>query len=291
MLLSDALARSLRHGEPPRAAYAALARPRELGGRLPTGALGEIERALHGELITGWHSLLGDLAARGRGERLRLGRAPELEDFDELLPALRLAAPGGSPLCEVHGRSELLLDGRRATVICDAGGPKDDPQEEAVRELRLALRGFFDHLLLAATGALAGMRRQVVLLRRDARGPSQVRYDLHPLRREEATHYLTAIAIDLLSGVHDYLLPCEAAFEVYRAAGWRFPVDPRLVAAEASRRIAADRVACASRWGPVPDPARYPPPPPERVAEILARRFGPFFSTLGTRWVLAGAAT
>lgn len=295
MLLSDALARSLRLGESPRAAYAALARPGELGGKLPTGALGEIERALHGDLLAGWHALLPDLAARGRGERLRLGRAPELEDFDDLLPALRLTAhptaPSGLPLCEVHGRSELLLDGRRATIICDAGGPKDDPQEEAVRELRLLLRGFFDHLLLAATGTLAGLKRQVVLLRRDARGPCQVRYDLHPLRREEAMRYLATIAADLLSGVHDYLLPCEAVFAVYRSSQGRLPLDPRLVAAEASRRIAADRMACSSRWGPVPDPGRYPPPAPERLAEILARRFGPIFAALGTRWELAGAAT
>jgi hypothetical protein len=240
-------------------------------------------------LLTGWHTLLFDLAERGRGERLRLGRAPELEDFDDLLPALRLTSTGGVPLCEVHGRSELLLDARRATVICDAGGPRDDPQEEAVRELRLALRGFFDHLLLASTGALAGMKRQVVLLRRDVRGPSQIRYDLSPMRREDATQYLTAIAADLLSGVHDYLLPCEAVFQVFGAAHGRRPLDPRLVAAEASRRIATERVACASRWGPVPDPGRYPPPPPERIAEILARRFGLFFATLGTRWVLSAA--
>ncbi len=288
ILLRDAFARSLRRGEDPRAAYAALARPRELGGKVPTGALGEVERALHGELLAGWHASIADLAARGRGERLRLGRAHELEDVDELLPALRLAAADGAVLCELDGRSELLLDGRRASVVCDPGGPKDDPQESPVRELRLALRGFCDHLLLAASGTLAGMKRQVVLLRRDAGGTSQVRYDLHPLRREDALAYLATLVSDLLAGVHDYLLPCEAIFHVFRDGGWRPPLDARKVRAEAVRRITTDRVACSSRWGPVPDPSRYAPPPAARVNEILARRFGLFFAVLGTRWELAG---
>jgi len=298
VLLRDAFARALRRGEDPRVSYAALARPRELGGKLPTGALGAVERDLHGELLAGWHAAVATLAARGRGERVRLGRAPELEEFDALLPALAvsldatLGLGGLGPRLELHGRSELLLDGRRASVVCDPGGPKDDPREEWVRELRLALRGFFDHLLLAASGSLAGVKRQLVLLRRDASGPSLVRYDLQPMRRDEAHAYLTWLAGDLLSGVHDYLLPCEAVFDVYRVHDRRLPLDPREVAAEAVRRITTDRVACASRWGPVPDGDRYPPPSPIRLAEILARRFAPFLTTLSVRWATAspGAA-
>jgi exodeoxyribonuclease V gamma subunit len=291
VLLRDAFARALRRGEDPRVSYAALARPRELGGKLPTGALGAVERDLHGELLAGWHAAVAGLAARGRGERLRLGRAPELEEFDDLLPALTLNL-GLGPGLELHGRSELLLDGRRASVVCDPGGPKDDPREEWVRELRLALRGFFDHLLLAASGSLAGVKRQLVLLRRDATGPCLVRYDLQAMRRDEALAYLTTLAGDLLSGVHDYLLPCEAVFDVYRGRDRRLPLDPREVAAEAVRRITTDRVACASRWGPVPDGDRYPPPSPIRLAEILARRFAPFLNTLSVRWATAspGAA-
>jgi exodeoxyribonuclease V gamma subunit len=289
ILLRDAFARALRRGEDPAAAYHALARRRELAGEVPTGALGEVERALHTELLAGWQASIADLAARGRGERLRLGRAHELEDVDELLPALRLVAGDGTLLGELDGRSELLLDGRRASVVCDPGGPKDDPNEGPVRELRLALRGFCDHLLLASSGALAGMKRQLVLLRRDAQGVCQVRYDLQPLRREDALAYLTMLAADLLAGVHDYLLPCEAVFHVFRLADRRLPLDPRQVRAEAVRRITTERISCASRWGPVPDPARYAPPPALRLTEVLGRRFGLFFATLGTRWELSGA--
>ncbi len=284
VLVREAFARALRRGEEPPTAYAALARPRELAGKLPTGALGAVERELHGELLAGWHAAVADLTARGRGERLRLGRAPEHEELDEVLPALRLASGDGGPCCELHGRSELLLAERRASVVCDLGGPRQDAKEERVRELKLALRGYFDHLLLAASGKLAKVKRQLVLLRRDGDGPRQVRYDLQPLAREQAIEHLGALAGDLLAGVHDYLLPCEAVFEVFRAGRLRLPLDPRAVRAEALRRIGADRLPCSSRWGPVPDPGGYPPPAPQRTVDILARRYAPFLSLLGTRW-------
>jgi exodeoxyribonuclease V gamma subunit len=286
VLLRDAFARSLRGGEEIAVAYRALARPLELGGRVPTGALGEVERDLHVELLEGWRESIADLAARGRGERLRVGRAPEREQFDLLLPAIALPLPDGT-LVEVSGRSELLLDERRATVVCDPGGPKGDPREERVRELRLGLRGFLDHLLLAATGTQAGLRRQLVLLRRDAGGATQVRYDLHPIRREEAIDYLGALASDLFFGVHDYLLPCEAVFDAFRAAEMRLPLDAHAVRAEALRRIAG-REACSSRWGPVADPAGYAPPAAALLSEIVTRRFAPYLSRLGTRWEMGG---
>lgn len=278
-LLGDSLARALREGGDSREAYAGIARRRELAGAAPTGPLGEIERQLHRELLAGWQRLLVPLADRGRGERLRVGSAGEREDVDLILPALELPAPA----VVLQGRSELLLDGRRASVITDAGGPGEDNEEAMVRELRLALRGFWDHLLLAASGAQAAMKRQVVLLRLDVRGPSIVSYALHPWRREEALRYLAGLAEELLGGVHDYLLPCEAVFHTYAKSQQRTLLEPARVEADALRRAAAPTVACSSRWGPVPDFASYPVPPHDELAAILARRFAPFLTTLGTR--------
>jgi len=282
-LLGDSLARALREGSDAREVYATIARRRELAGAAPTGPLGEIERQLHRELLAGWQRLLDPLAAKGRGERLRVGSAGEREDVDSILPALSLPDPGGTTIAVVQGRSELLLDGRRASAITDAGGPSEDTDEAMVRELRLALRGFWDHLLLAASGVQAGLRRQVVLLRLDARGPSIVSYALHPWRREEALRYLAGLAEELLGGVHDYLLPCEAVFHTYSKSQQRTVLEPARVEADALRRAASPAVACSSRWGPVPDALAYPVPPPDRLAAILARRFAPFLTTLGTR--------
>jgi exodeoxyribonuclease V gamma subunit len=282
-LLGDSLSRALREGVDAREVYAGIARRRELAGAAPTGPLGEIERQLHRELLAGWQRLLDPLAARGRGERLRLGSAGEREDVDSILPAVALLGLDGAPLAGVQGRSELLLDGRRASVITDAGGPSEDSDEAMVRELRLALRGFWDHLLLAASGVQAGLKRQVVLLRLDARGPSIVSYALHPWRREEALRYLGGLAAELLGGVHAYLLPCEAVFFTYAKSQQRTLLEPARVQADAVRRASTPTVACSSRWGPVPDVASYPPPPADELAAILARRFAPFLTTLGTR--------
>jgi hypothetical protein len=247
---------------------------------MPTGVLGEIERELHLELLAEWHERIADLLAVGPGERLRLGRAPEREDFDALLPALLLplppppAGPGPRPL---HGRSELLLANRTATVLCDPAAQKA-PQEEEVRLLRLALRGFSDHLLLAASGALAERRREVVLLRRGKGRTRDERYTLAPLSRENAVGYLATLAADLLAGVHDYLLPCEAVLQAWIEGGKTLPLDPAAVAEAARQRIASERAACSSRWGPVPEPASYAPPPEEAMRAILARRWEPFLS-------------
>ncbi|HEV8238385.1 MAG TPA: exodeoxyribonuclease V subunit gamma [Thermoanaerobaculia bacterium] len=278
-LLGDSLARALREGSDAREVYARIARRRELAGAAPTGPLGEIERQLHRELLAGWQKLLGPLADRGRGERLRAGSAGEREDVDVILPALELAAPA----VVLQGRSELLLDGRRASVITDAGGPSEDNDEAMVRELRLALRGFWDHLLLAASGAQAAMKRQVVLLRLDARGPSIVSYALHPWRRDEALRYLAGLAEELLGGVHDYLLPCEAVFHTYAKSQQRTLLEPARVEADAVRRATTPTVACSSRWGPVPDIASYAVSPADELTAMLTRRFTPFLTTLGTR--------
>jgi len=282
-LLGDSLSRALREGVDARDVYATIARRRELAGAAPTGPLGEIERQLHRELLAGWQRLLDPIAAKGRGERLRVGSAGEREDVDSILPALALAGLDGATLAGAQGRSELLLDGRRASVITDAGGPSEDTDEAMVRELRLALRGFWDHLLLAASGVQAGLKRQVVLLRLDARGPSIVSYALHAWRRESALRYLGDLAAEMLGGVHDYLLPCEAVFFTYAKSQQRTLIEPARVQAEAVRRASTPTVACSSRWGPVPDVVSYAPPPAEELAAILARRFTPFLTTLGTR--------
>ena len=283
LLLRDAMALAARRRVPPERPYLELARRRELAGQMPTGVLGEIERELHLELLAEWHGMLADRLAQGPGERLRLGRAPEREDFDLLLPAVEVAlagSPDGGPLLrQVHGRSELLLAGRRCTVICDPAAQKDK-REERVRLLRLALRGLCDHLLLAASGTLEGEPREVVLLRRGQGVARLERQGLAPLSRAAALAYLATLGEDLVSGVHAYLLPCEAVLQAWVEAKEALPLDPEAVAEAARQRLANDRAACSSRWGPVPEPELYAPPPPEALRAMLARRWEPLLLVL-----------
>src|SRR5690606_1720934 len=132
--LRDALARAARRRERATDVYRELARRRALAGAAPLGLLGELERNLHSELLAGWEEHIEDLLQLGRGERLRVGRVPEHEEVDGVLPPLVLPLPGGDGAVELHGRSELLVAERRATVIADPGTTKE-PREEEVREL------------------------------------------------------------------------------------------------------------------------------------------------------------
>jgi exodeoxyribonuclease V gamma subunit len=280
MLVRDAFARALRRNEDVRAAYAAVARPKTLAGELPQGVLGELERDLHLGRLDQWQAVVAELGLEG-GERLRMGRAAEREDVDALLPAVRLTGADGAPLCDLHGRSELLLARRTVSVVGDLFGGNDEAVELAVRELRLTLRGFFDHLLLAATGALADAERRVLLLRPKGKGLRWVERRLLPVSSEQAQAYLSTLATDLLGGVHDYLLPCEAVLALHHKATDRTrPLDPAAIADDAVGRIGNTRQDCQSRFGPVPEPAAYAPPSPERIAEIVRRRWTPFFATL-----------
>jgi exodeoxyribonuclease V gamma subunit len=283
MLLRDAMALAVRRGVTPEEPYRALARRRELAGQMPTGVLGEVERELHVELLVAWHASIADLLAEGGGERLRVGRVPEHEEVDTILPALPLGDGTTGP-CELHGRSELLVARRRATVICDPGAPKEG-REERVRLLRIALRGFADHLLLAAGGLLAGARREVVLLRRGADGPRQERFALEPIDGPTARTYLAALAAELLAGVHPYLLPCEAVLEAWIDGGEALPLDPAAVTAEVRELASNERAVFSSLWGPVPEPRLYPPLAPEALGAALARRWDPYLGRLtGSRW-------
>jgi hypothetical protein len=144
-----------------------------------------------------------------------------------------------------------------------------------VTSLRHALRAFFDHAALSASGRVAPSHRAVHLLgdRDDAR-PAIVAFDA--LSQQSASRWLGELVRDLVSRKHVYLMPCEAVLRL--AERWNEVRGEDLVASIEEVRDHWD--GGQSRFGPVREPLRYPPPAPGEAEEAAERRFGPFLRSI-----------
>ena len=263
----------------------------ELAGRAPAGLFRETEREHHAAILNKWTEQLGRIANGGRlhGRVLHFGQAFENEDAREILPAitLELAAEGAQLplLVELHGRTSVLVEASaqaRASVIFTCRSK--DPDEET-RLDRESLAAFLDHVALAAAGLSqpqAG-HRGLILLTHGARVDIE-EYRFAALDIARARDYLACLARDMLTGtlgpsgeptgLHTYVLPCEAVFRARRTG--------ILAGDEAARLCEQCREGGPLRFstlrGPIRDPvARWNPPPTEAASRMAADRFGLFF--------------
>lgn len=144
---------------------------------------------------------------------------------------------------------------------------------------------FLDHVILSAAGRSAPHGALLAAAEGDVARPERRRF--RALAPDQARGYLTHLVEDLLAGtadavgptgVHAYLLPCEAVFEA--AAGKKSLVD----AVEELRDAYFERPTTAffsTLFGPVPDAVeRHEPPPLEEAERLRDRRFGLYFDLL-----------
>jgi exodeoxyribonuclease V gamma subunit len=155
---------------------------------------------------------------------------------------------------EILRRKEVRLERPRGVLQLSSRNPERfHPQRES-------LRGFLDHVFASARESGAGEPYTVVAINAPARGEARtslVRFA--PIDAEVARRYLEEVTSDLLTGVHEYLLPCEAVFG---------SIDPAKL----------DRTSSAR--GPVPHPEDYRRlMEPEREM-IVQRRYGLYFQAL-----------
>jgi exodeoxyribonuclease V gamma subunit len=262
LLLREVLFEMLREGvagDRLAEVYARRVRPLALSSQLPAGVFHEVEGERDRRLLGRWLATLDDLGPGGDWRTLSFGRAHEHDTVDELLPSLRLEIELPSPAgprpveLELHGRGEI------------AGGPAVGALVVSTRAtpgLKYALRGFLDHAVLAAAGVEAGADRRSTVLG----AVNDERYRLAPWTEAEARAYLGGLAVELLAGVHDYFLPCEA---VERAWLKGKPL------AEAIDEQRGPGARPSSQHGPV---RRYLElAAPADADAIVRRRFGPLF--------------
>jgi exodeoxyribonuclease V gamma subunit len=273
------------------ACYRAISLRAELAGRGPAGLFREAEAGGHVHILNRWRDQLERVADGGllHGGLLHFGRAAENAHVREILPAIALTIETGKPgrplRVEIQGTTSVLTQapGRPRGSLIFVGRGKDG--QEAIRRNKDLLPAFLDHVALAAAGLAdaAGHRGFLLLSHVD----EIVDRRFARLDAARARAYLGRLVGDLMAGtldsfgkptgLHAYVLPCEAVF-----AGRRDGI-PITQAAEQVRdkRGETGRGNFSTLYGPIPDAAwRWDPPPTEEAARMAEARFGLFFQLL-----------
>jgi exodeoxyribonuclease V gamma subunit len=277
------------------ATYDRLALREELAGRIPTGLFRAAERSGHEAILRGWLAALQTLGEGGPFGRavtrfgagpMALGGAAGLLGRDEaarVCEPISLAVPapegtGETLSIQIVGRTELLLLGPAISGSLVLSCRRDEDDRDKDR-----LRAFVDHLALAASGLSTGAHEAIVVWSRGGEHkPHRDRFG--PVSPERARAYLSALVADMLTGardasgrptgVHDYLLPCEAIFDARRKKRDLVEEIERVRDAYFERPF----LVFSSVLGPVPEAAeRHQPPPPVEAARMVSSRFGLFF--------------
>ncbi|GMR21690.1 MAG: hypothetical protein BMS9Abin37_0002 [Acidobacteriota bacterium] len=233
--------------------YDELAHRFELRGERPTGLFGDAERERHLRILESWHKSLSEVAGTDgeNGKDLALSTR---EPASFALDGARIELGPSSLL--------FLASPRIAIRLCAQHRSRFHPRRES-------LHGFLDHVFHAAAGLTLGEPYAFVAINAlpDEEKHHFERFTFAPISREAATRYLVALVEDMRRGVHDYLLPCEVALNDLE------PLPPPRT---------------SSRFGPILHPEDYDPPGEPRAREIVERRFGLYFESLGQNWEKSG---
>lgn len=287
-ILGDLFLRVWTGGEAPSldelaAAYDQALLTQRLAWLLPAGPFAAAARARHLDLLGSWRDAIVGAAApvRGPARDLIFGRPdPDLLDAD-VRPALGLTVPYRDRTLELelHGRLRPRLDvgGVEGSLVLGASSNGDEDRD--------SLRPFLEHLMLAAAGAPAAPSRHLIIRPRSgAAGATATELVLAPVERERARAYLTALLGDLFARPHDYLLPCEAVFRARQAQEKHKEREDDGAARTLRDHIVETRddpyyrASSSTKFGPVPQPFDYPPPPLDEAERLAEQRFGLFFA-------------
>ena len=316
-LLRSAFNQAATQNSEPADVYSRMADRIKLSGHFPVGEPGRVLSDKHLKILSGWQRMLMTMNSGGTGlslERLRFGRSFAAESAEVMLDPLLLEAEkvaGQGVVTRVpvrlSGLSEGLLEDRRISISLQPAPLPDNPggENNAAKIYRLLLRGLLDHLVLSAADALTKETRAVRVIY--AGGTGEAGYlglKLAPVSAEEAGRWLAALAADLLSGPHAYLLPCEAiliSFHRYLKAqikgdrgedegvagasaasppGLLYRPDGLKIASAIGEMAEDDYTSFSSLYGPVPKPRNYCPPAAEDLAAMIERRFSPLFALI-----------
>jgi exodeoxyribonuclease V gamma subunit len=269
------------------------ARLGELRGIAPTGLFGAAEAPTQIAVLAGWLAELRNLSGGGslapklrRFGRPTVGGGPPATE----LPALcfDIPAPGGLgtdvlPI-EIVGRTELQ--------VTAAGGPGSlvfaaRRDNAPARMFRDRLRAFIDHVALSAAGQADGSAWGTHVVWSYADRHSTTSAHFAPIAPEDAKAYLARLIGDLIagastaagwaSGLHPYLLPCEA---IFAAHGNGTPIVDEVEKLR-DHYLEKGWLTFSTVNGPVPQAVeRHDPPPAEEAERMAADRFGLFWSLL-----------
>ena len=282
-LLREIFGRAIDAGATDDAALAerydeAVARLR-LDGTLPSGLFGQVVRAQHVTFLKSWReglrTALNGRLPTGLASNW-YGAAPEHRPDIKIVPAIPLTVPlpDGPRVVSLFGQSEPVtrVDGETiALTLISARSRMEDAERDR-------LRPWLTHLALAAAGPGADRPLVSLVLGANRDGTTQVRRAVFaPFAQADALALLTALAGELLGGVHAYFLPCEGVFTWWRRQrkeeAMTLPQAIMLVRDDGFSRLSSDR-------GPVADARRYPVPTERDADAHVARRFQAYFDSM-----------
>ncbi len=287
VLLRDAWVRA-GSGASREAIYSEMALRLEERGRWPVGALGELRAAEDERCFEAWDACLRAVpelrlrdtaSVEARLSRIRFGGGLEHGQADRPCDAIVLQMPDPRPGREgkalhvdVVGALEPMVLTPRGSITLVTSAHKSGV-DGALQEARYALRGFFTHVALCASGAfdLSAHAAWTFFAGGSAKtGP--IRFA--PIATATARDYLATLARDLIGAPHGYLFPCEAVFVASRG-DWARVTGELLV--DAAAWVRDERDGGGSRFGPVARHLDQPIPQPAEALAMTRRRFGPFF--------------
>ncbi|MCU0658936.1 MAG: exodeoxyribonuclease V subunit gamma [Polyangiaceae bacterium] len=258
------MAEALVRGVEPSAIHERRVNVLEQRGKAPTGIFADVEQQTHRAWLRTWYEAARKLLGDGiKAEVIRFGVGEE-HGYEERIEApIPLDVPLGPQTLRAHlsGATGPLLRSRRGSLLFVHRAHDGDSE----RQEKLFLRGFFDHLLLAASGRPPAHHAACVVY---ANGITR-EVTFLPIEPAEARAYLGRLAADLLTGPHTYLLPCEAVFPLQERPEARI---------EDLVEAAFKRPGCSSRYGPIQRLEGFRPPHEAEARALVQRRFGPFFA-------------
>ncbi len=229
-----------------------------LRGSIPVGPFAlPVRDELYG-IVDAWAAHLHGIDLDGWAP-YRFGRADEFADEASPDPPIVLEATiqGVATRVELHGGTEFMAPTRTESVHLVAGrwvGDKDP------------LRGVFSSILAVAAGAAEPGEHDVRVAGRNLKS-----HVYSAPTRDEALDWLRGLVESLFNHKHPYLLPYDIVAR-YHAKG------AERVTAEIERGRETGRLG-SSRFGPVRQPARFPPP--EDIEALLGGRLSMILERLG----------
>ncbi len=256
----------------------------QMKGRAPAGPIADTLRDQDLNLIRGWSKYAEAAKAGNLSEwkEFRIGRADEhASSSQEILPYLVLevpvrTAPGKiiSRRVRLYGSVGAFSPGFDAALQCVA-------RKDA--KVRHFLPLFVNAIVLKAAGQPIPKEFRAILV-----GTAAEKKKLPPWigtlvapEKDQAVEYLTRLVSDLLSDPHDYFLPIEAAEKVVRLSRKGSDAAEAISALEEMRDQDGDFGLPSSAYGPLRRWRELELPSPEKIFDLVNRRFGPIRSLFG----------